>query len=77
MNSTQINYRKTVTGWFNVSIVGTGATYNVTPELFYAITGASKRAFVGCTEIDGAQLVALFTDRQTRRLPQLARKAVV
>lgn len=68
MNSTQISYRKTIVGWYNVTLVETGATYNVQPQRFIEITGASPKAFVGCMAIDGAQLVALLTDRWTRTI---------
>lgn len=77
METTQIMYRKSIVGWFNVTLVETGAIYNVEPRRFIEITGVSSDAVVGCTEINGEQLVQLLTDRWTKTVTQSARKAVV
>ena len=68
MENTQITYKKSIVGWFNVTLIETGATYNVEPQRFNEITGASQQAAVGCMEINGEQLVALLTDKWTRTI---------
>lgn len=76
MKRTQIRFSKTILGRFNVTIVDTGATYNVAADVFNNVTGASMRACIGCTDVSEAQLVTLLSDRWTRLITQ-ARKAVV
>lgn len=68
MINTQISYRRTIVGWYNITLVETGATYNVEPQRFHEITGVSSQAIVGCTEIDGRQLVELLTCRSVRAI---------
>lgn len=68
MSGTQIKYNQTIVGWFNVTLVETGATYNIEPQRFYEITGVSRDAVSGCKGIDGKQLVALLTCRSVRSI---------
>ncbi|WP_153733484.1 hypothetical protein [Sporosarcina obsidiansis] len=70
MKTTEIGFRKTIVGWYNVVLIENGAEYNVSRELFLELTGASKQARAGRTEITGAQLVTMLTDRWTRRIPK-------
>lgn len=68
MTGTQIKYNRTIVGWYNVTLVETGATYNVEPQRFREITDVSLDAIVGCTEINGRQLVELLTCRSVRSI---------
>lgn len=64
----QISFTKTIVGWFNLTLVDTGAIYNVSPDVLHGIAVASPNPNVvlGCAEINGAQLVKILTDRNTR-----------
>lgn len=77
MKNTQITYSKSIVGWFVVTLVETGSTYNIEPHRFIEVTSASPKAVVGCMAINGTQLVALLTDRWTRTITHSLRKAVV
>ncbi|MGN7409862.1 hypothetical protein [Sporosarcina sp. SAFN-010] len=62
----QISFTKTIVGWFNVTLVDTGAIYNVSPDVLHGIAVASPNVVLGCAEINGAQLVKILTDCNTR-----------
>ena len=41
MKTTEIGFKRTALGWYNVIMVATGAKYNVSPAVFHATLGVS------------------------------------
>lgn len=66
MTNNQITYKRTAVGWFNVTLVETGAILNVSPSVFYEAIGVSNRTKFGCTELSNDQYRYIMTDRWTR-----------
>ncbi|MDW0110441.1 hypothetical protein [Sporosarcina aquimarina] len=66
MTNNQITYKRTAIGWFNVTLVETGAIINVSPVVFYEATEASNRTKTGCTELTNEQYRRIMSDRWTR-----------
>jgi len=58
MGNTTISYKRTILGWYNVTIEGL-MRYNINPVVFREIVGASKDAKLGTCEINPAQLRAI------------------
>lgn len=57
MENTTILYKKTIVGWYNVTVAGV-MRYNVNPITFRKVTSVSKDAKLGTCEINPAQLEA-------------------
>lgn len=58
MDNTTISYKKTIVGWYNVTEEGV-LKYNVDPNTFRNITGASEQAALGTCELTLEELSTL------------------
>ncbi|MBM7717685.1 hypothetical protein JOC94_004716 [Bacillus thermophilus] len=64
-----ISYRRTAVYWYNFDTEA-GATYNIEPEIFREITGVSKEAVLGCTEVTEEELWELTENARLIKLPE-------
>lgn len=64
-----ISYRRTAVFWYNFDTPA-GATYNIDPQTFREITGVSKEAVMGCTEVSEKELHTLTTAAIMIKLPE-------
>lgn len=73
----QLAYKRTALGWYNVNHVSDGATYNVRPDVFHAVTGVSDYAHAGCTAVTADQLAFMLADSFTRCIGRTAGSVAV